>query len=181
MIFFCNYYWWYWGTFLSLSCLIIYFSQVIRWTNWSNILSFNIIYFVSIFEQNNITLSIYFHKHIVVCEQDSREELIHGREGEIAQILDAFLQQKQNFSTFVVSVDRLLCTKAEAILKCLTSCLTNKWRKPYSRTYGYVGSKIVITMVRSTQCCIRGYWETVIRISVQRHQWEDGAGLKIYR
>ena len=48
------------------------------------------------------------------------------------------LQQRRHFSPFVASVDGLLDMEATETLKRISSCLTTKWRHPYSRTCGYV-------------------------------------------
>ena len=48
--------------------------------------------------------------------------------------------------------DRFLGVEATATLKSLASRLATKWRQPYSKTCGYVNSKIVITLVRATHC-----------------------------
>ena len=69
--------------------------------------------------------------------------------------LEACLQQRQHFSTFVASVDGLLGVEATATLKRISNRLATKWRQPYSRTCGYVNSRVAITLVRSTHRCIR--------------------------
>ena len=71
--------------------------------------------------------------------------------------------------------------EATAILKRLASSLATKWKLTYSKTCEYVKSRVVITLVRSTHRCIRGSWVSAHRISVQWPQWEDGAGLNIFR
>ena len=95
--------------------------------------------------------------------------------------LEACLQQRQHFSSFVASVDGLLGVEATATLKRLASHLATKWKQPYSKTCGYVKNRIAITLVRATQHCIRGSWVLAHRIGVQRPQWEDGAGLNLFR
>ena len=95
--------------------------------------------------------------------------------------LEACLQQRQHFSPFVASVDGLLGVEVTATLKRLASCLATKWKQSYSKTCGYVKSRIAITLVRATHHCIRGSWVPAHRISVQRPQWEDGAGINIFR
>ena len=95
--------------------------------------------------------------------------------------LEACLQQRRHFSPFVASLDGLLGVEATATLKMLASCLATKWRQPYSKTYGYVNSRIVITLVHATHRFIRGFKVTEHRIRVQRPQWEDGAGLNLFR
>ena len=95
--------------------------------------------------------------------------------------LEACLQQRRHFSPFVASVDGLLGVEATATLKRIASRLASKWKQPYSQTCGYVTSRVAITMVRATHRCIRGLRVPAHRISVQRPQWEDGAGLALFR
>ena len=91
--------------------------------------------------------------------------------------LEACLQQRRHFSPFVASADGLLGVEATATLKRIASCLASKWRQPYSKTCGYVKSTVAITLVRATHRCLRGSRVPAHRISMQRPQWEDGAGL----
>ena len=95
--------------------------------------------------------------------------------------LEACLQQRRHFSPFVASVDGLLGVEATATLKKLASCLDTKWKKPYLKTCGYVKSRSAITLVRATHRCIWGSRVPAHQISVQRPQWEDGAGLNLFR
>ena len=95
--------------------------------------------------------------------------------------LEACLQQSRKFSTFVASADGLLGVEATATLKRLASRLATKWKQPYLKTCGYVKSRIVITLVGASHRCIRVSWVQAHRISVQRPQWEDCAGLNLFR
>ena len=95
--------------------------------------------------------------------------------------LEAYLQQRRNLSPLVASVDGLLGVESTATLKRLASRLANKWKKSYSKKFGYVKSTIAITLVRATHRCIRGSWVPAHRISVQRPQWEDGVGINLFR
>ena len=95
--------------------------------------------------------------------------------------LQACLQQRRHFSHFVVLVDGQLGVEATATLKRLASRLSTKWRQPYSQTCGYVKSRIAITLVHTTHCCIQGSMVPEHQISVQRPQWEDGAGINLFR
>ena len=110
------------------------------------------------------------------------EKCLHETErGKKKMYLEACLQQRRHFSPFVNSVNGLLGVEATDTLKRLASRLETKWKQSYSKTRGYVKSRIVITLVRATHCCIQGSWVTAHRISVQRSQWEDGAGLNLFR
>ena len=90
--------------------------------------------------------------------------------------LEACLQQRRHFSPFVALVYGLLGVDATATLKRIPSCLATKWRQPYSKTCGYVKSRVAITLVRATHCCLRGSRVPAHQISVQQPQWEDGVG-----
>ena len=65
--------------------------------------------------------------------------------------LEACLKQRQHFSPFVVSVDGLLGVEATATLKRIASRLATKWKQHYSKTCGYVKSRVAIPLVRATQ------------------------------
>ena len=95
--------------------------------------------------------------------------------------LKACLQQRWHFSPLFASVDGFLGVEATETLKKLASRLATKWRQPYYNTCGYVKSRIAITLVRTTQCCIQGSRVLAHRISVHRPQWEYGTGLNLFR
>ena len=75
----------------------------------------------------------------------------------------------------------LIRVEAEATLKRIASHLTQKWKEPYSRTCGYVKSRVAITLVPATHCCIQGGRVTASLISVTCLQWEDSAGLHLFK
>ena len=95
--------------------------------------------------------------------------------------LEDCLQQRRHFSPFVASVDGLLGVEATATLKRIAIRLATKRKKSYSKTCGYVKSRIEITLVRANHRCIQGSQVPAHRISVQRIQWEDGAGFDLFR
>ena len=95
--------------------------------------------------------------------------------------LEACLQQRRHFSPFVASVDGFLGVEATETLKKVASDLATKWQPSYSKACGYVKIWIAITLVRTTHCCIRVSRVPEYRISVQWPQWEDGAGLDLFR
>ena len=101
--------------------------------------------------------------------------------GKKKMYLEACLQQPRHFSPFVAYIDGLLGVEATATLKRIASCLASKWKQPYSQTCGYVTRRVAITMVRATHRCIRGSRVPAHRSSVQRPQWEDRAGLALFR
>ena len=95
--------------------------------------------------------------------------------------LEDCLRQRQQFSPFVASVDVLPGVEDTATLKRIASRLASKWKQTYSKTCGYVKSRIAITLLRATHQCIRGSRVPAHKISVKRPQWEDGAGLALFR
>ena len=95
--------------------------------------------------------------------------------------LEARLQQLRHFSPFVSSVDGMLGLEMTATLKTIAIRHTSKWRQPYSRTCGYVKSRIYITLVRAKYRCIRGFRVLAQKISVQRSQWEDKSRLNLFK
>ena len=112
----------------------------------------------------------------------AQEKCLHEAEkGKKKMYLEACLQQRWNFSPFVASVDRLLGVEATPTLKSISSVLATKWKQPYSKTCGYVKNGVAITLVRASHRCICRSWVPAQRISVQRPQWEDGAGLNLFR
>ena len=95
--------------------------------------------------------------------------------------LEACLQQLRHFSLFVASINGLLGVKATATLKRIASRLGKNWLQPYSRTCGYVKSRITITLVRATYRCIHESRVPQNKMSVQHPQWEDDASLNLFR
>ena len=95
--------------------------------------------------------------------------------------MEACLQQRRYFSPFVASVDGLMGVEATATLKRIASCLATKRKPSYSKTCGYIKSRIAITLVRATHRCIRGPRVSAHRIGVQQPQWEDGAEINLFR
>ena len=81
-------------------------------------------------------------------KKDSEKCLHDAERGEKKMYLEACLQQRQHFSSFVASVDELLGVEATATLKRIASHLSTKWKKSYSKTCGYVKSRIAITLLR---------------------------------
>ena len=116
----------------------------------------------------------YVRRSLEKCLQEAKR-------GKKKMYLEACLQQRRHFSPFVALVDGLMGVEATATLKMITSRLATKWRQSYSKTCGYVESRVAITLVRATHCCIRGSWVPAHRISVQRPHWEYGARLNLFR
>ena len=94
---------------------------------------------------------------------------------------DACLQQLQHFSPFVDSVNGLLGVDAMSTLKRISSRLATKWWQFYTRKCGYVDSRVAIMLVWDTHRCIQGSRMPAHKISAQHPQWEDSAGLNLFR
>ena len=95
--------------------------------------------------------------------------------------LNACLNKHRNFTYFTTFVYGLLGFEAEAALKRIASRPVQKWQEPYSRTCGCVKSIVSITLVRATHRFIQGAKVTASCMSVTRPQWEDSAGLHLFR
>ena len=87
----------------------------------------------------------------------------------------------RHFTPFVASVDSLLGVEAEATLKCIASHLATKWEGSYSSTYGYMKSRLAITIVRATQRFICGSMVSESQISVTRPQWNNVTVIHLFQ
>ena len=67
------------------------------------------------------------------------------------------------------------------MMKRLAGRLTSRWSQPYSQVCGYLNARLAVALVRATHRTLRGSRVPVSRISVRRPQWEDGAGLHLFR
>ena len=97
------------------------------------------------------------------------------------KLLRACLDQRRHFTPFVFSVDGLLGKEARTLLKKLSTMLSDKWNKPYSQVCGYVNARMSIAIVRATHLCLRGSRIPTSQMSNRRPQWEDKAGLGLFK
>jgi hypothetical protein len=104
----------------------------------------------------------------------------HEREKK-RKYLEPCLEQRRHFSPFVVSTDGLIGIEAQTMLKKLSARLAEKSGKPYSEVCGYVNARMSIAIVRATHLCLRGSRVPTSQMSNRRPQWEDGAGLGLFR
>jgi hypothetical protein len=95
--------------------------------------------------------------------------------------LASCLAQRRHFTPFVVSTDGLLGKEAKCLLKKLSILLSDKWEKPYAVVRGYVNARMSIAIVRATHICLRGSRIPTSKMSNRRPQWEDKAGLSLFR
>ena len=85
------------------------------------------------------------------------------------------------YNLFIVSVRGILWVNVGSKLNRIVIRLATKWKETYSRTCRYIKSIVAITLVWAAYRCIRRAKVTAYRISVQNPQWEDGAGLNLFR
>jgi hypothetical protein len=71
--------------------------------------------------------------------------------------------------------------EAKTVLKKLPCVLSEKWGKSYSEVCGYVNARVSIAIIRATHLCLRGSRVATSRMSNHRPQWEDKAGLSLFR
>ena len=81
----------------------------------------------------------------------------------------------------MVSTDGLIGKEARLMLQKLSSLLADKWEKPYAVVSGYVNARMSIAIVRATHICLRGSRVPTSKMSNRRPQWEDKAGLSLFR
>jgi hypothetical protein len=81
----------------------------------------------------------------------------------------------------VVSTDGLIGKEARTLLKKLSTLLAEKWGKSYAEVCGYVNARMSIAIVRATHICLRGSRVPSSQMSFRRPQWEDKAGLSLFR
>ena len=100
--------------------------------------------------------------------KDPERCLQEAERGKKRMYLETCLQQRRHFYPSVASVDGMLGVETTETLKRLASHLETKWKQPYSKTCGYVKSRIATTLVRATHRCIHGSRVPAHGISVQR-------------
>ena len=95
--------------------------------------------------------------------------------------LEPCLKQRRHFTPFVVSADGLLGREAEVLLNRLAGKISVKWGKPYSEVCGFVRARMSIAMIRATHLCLRGSRVPTSKMSYKFPEWEDSAGLGLFR
>ena len=124
-----------------------------------------------------------------VCDTDAKTYLRASPERALERAerekkrkyLQACLDNRRHFTPLVASVDGLLGSEFEAFLKRLAAKVARKWESPYSQVCGYLRARVSISLLRSAHRCLRGSRVPSARISSRRPQWEDGAGLGLWR
>jgi hypothetical protein len=91
------------------------------------------------------------------------------------------IQQRRHFTPFVVSTDGLIGREGKTLLRKLSSLLAEKSGKSYSTVCGYVNSRMSIAIARATHLSLRGSRIPTSKMSVRLPQWEDCAGMNLFR
>ncbi len=91
------------------------------------------------------------------------------------------LEQHCHFTPFVVSTDGMIRKESKLLLKKLSALLSEKWEKPYSEVCGFINARMSIAIMRATHLCLRGSRIPTGQMSTRRPQWEDKAGLSLFK
>ena len=103
--------------------------------------------------------------------------LLSTEQAKKKQYLKKCQDQRRTFVPFVVSVDGLLAPEAANALKQLAKILSAKWQRPYSAIFGYVKSRIGLSVIRGAHLCLRGSRVKASSMSTQRYLWDDAEGV----
>jgi hypothetical protein len=95
--------------------------------------------------------------------------------------LESCLEQRRHFTPFVCSTDGMLGLEAKQLLKRIAGKLAIRWKTTYSQVCGYVNARMSIAILRATHLCLRGSRVPTKHISTRWSQWDDGAGLGLFR
>jgi hypothetical protein len=111
--------------------------------------------------------------------QDPHKILAKHEKEKKDKYVDACLARRRTFTPLVFLVDGLRGTEASAATKKLPSRLSEKWKWAYSKVYGFVRSRLSITLVETTSMCLRGSLEPTARAN--HATWDTGVGLALYQ
>jgi hypothetical protein len=95
--------------------------------------------------------------------------------------LQACLEQRQHFTPFVVSVDRLLGKEANTVLKVLAARTATTSGKSYSNVVGHLRARMSIVSVRATHVCLRGSCIPTSQMCNRHPQWDDLTGMALLK
>ena len=91
--------------------------------------------------------------------------------------LQACLDRRWSFTSFVYSVDGMAGKEARSFEKRIASLLSDKWNHTYSKMVGYVRGRMAMSILRSNTVCLRGAC-----VKKRRVPWvEDGAAYEATR
>jgi hypothetical protein len=95
--------------------------------------------------------------------------------------LQPCLNQRRQFTPFIVSVDGLTGKEAKSVLKVLAARSATKAGKIYPYIMGYMRARLSIAIVRATHVCLRGSIAPMSRMSNIRTQWDDTVGMDLLK
>eukprot|EP00978_Attheya_sp_CCMP212_P032240 scaffold124880_cov38-Attheya_sp.AAC.2 len=126
-----------------------------------------------------------------ICDTDSNsylsstpEKVLWKQELEKKKkYLQPCLDSRRDFTPYVLSVDGMLVTEAKELNKRLAGKIANLWKTTYSKVCcGWVNARISIATLRATtHLCLRGSRVPIKHISSRWSNWDDGAGLGLFR
>jgi predicted RNA-binding Zn-ribbon protein involved in translation (DUF1610 family) len=95
--------------------------------------------------------------------------------------LQACLEQRQHFTTSMVSVDGLLGKEAKTVFKFLAARIATKAGKSYSNVMGHLRARMRIAIIRVTHVCLRGSRIPTSQMCNRRPQWDDLVGMALLK
>jgi hypothetical protein len=93
----------------------------------------------------------------------------------------AWADSRRDFTPYVLSVDGMLVTEAKELNKRLAGKIANCGKTTYSIFCGWVNARISIATLCATHICLRGSRVPIKHISSRWSNWDDGAGLGLFR
>ena len=89
------------------------------------------------------------------------------------------IQERTDFTPFVVSVDGLLGREETLYIKQLARHLRDRWEKPISQILNFIHTKLSISILKASHQCIRGSMVT----DEQRGRGigQDGTSLGLFK
>jgi hypothetical protein len=95
--------------------------------------------------------------------------------------LQACLEQRRNFTPFLMSIEGLLGKEAKTFLKVLAARTATASGKSYSNVMGHLRARTSIAIVRATRVCLRGSPIPTSQMCNIRPQWDDLAGMALLK
>eukprot|EP00923_Selenidium_pygospionis_P019153 GHVN01033520.1.p1 GENE.GHVN01033520.1~~GHVN01033520.1.p1 ORF type:complete len:376 (+),score=31.07 GHVN01033520.1:296-1423(+) len=101
-------------------------------------------------------------RDVVSRQEDEKKKLLN----------EECLKKRSTFTPFVVSVDGMLAEEAKRFVQAIARRLTKKWAISYSKTMGWVRTRLAFSILRATNLCLRGS-----RVRWRSLGIEDGVGV----
>ena len=94
--------------------------------------------------------------------------------------LQACLERRRQFTPLVYSVDGMMGKEAQAATKQLAFLLAAKWNAAYSNVCGYVKSRQMLVLVRTTSLCLHSTRDPT-KHGQRPSSDAGGIGLRLYQ